>query len=690
MSDLVVKATKTRLGVVQRILIDDHRVMTLGTRVHVSSDGKTFHRRTKPGAGIWYDLIAVDGVVYGSCLASTKDFGTTWQQRPQTDWGAKHTIFRDAKRRWWQGREGDTATAKQFDKTWKDAFKIPGDKVLDMLEIDGRMFVAGTGSGFWNGTKFTAAKTLRGKTLTRVRIAPSGALIAHGDAGVAFRSIDRGKTWKPVRTGTKEDLEDSAWIGDALIVVGGKGVMLCSTNDGETFTKLASGSKAKLWAIASWGTGALFAGDDGIVRSLAPANDTYWRDAKDTFAPAPITIDPKFRAIGARSVADREKDHARLHAEAVELHAERSARLKRPVDANPELARAIDEGHDDALGVYADWLNDQGDSRGELAQIQIRLEKDPKHKQLRATEKTLFKQYAEQFLGKLAPVRDLVKLEWRAGFIRKARLANDLTRTPEPNLTEILGWLLAEPSARFMRELVLGVMSSDENEYGKAVVLIGKRSLPSLHRLVIGDFDSGESEISWADLGSLDSMYAALPNLRELELRAGNGELGTIVLPNLEKFSIVTVGLSRKSARSIATAVWPSLTSLSIQVGPAENRVAKLEDFRPIFTGATLPRLEELRIANCEFTSELLAPLAVSPLLPQLDTLGLEMGTMGDEGAATMFRMQRAFEHLTSIDVDDNYLTSAGKALLTRTGLTFDFGKQRDDDDDRRYASAYE
>ena len=78
--------------------------------------------------------------------------------------------------------------------------------------------------------------------------------------------------------------------------------------------------------------------------------------------------------------------------------------------------------------------------------------------------------------------------------------------------------------------------------------------------------------------------------------------------------------------------------------------------------------------------------------MPQLTTLGFEGGTLGDDGIATMYRYQRAFAHLTSIELADNYITSAGKALLSKAKLEFDFGVQRDDDDgeDQRYCAGDE
>ncbi len=56
------------------------------------------------------------------------------------------------------------------------------------------------------------------------------------------------------------------------------------------------------------------------------------------------------------------------------------------------------------------------------------------------------------------------------------------------------------------------------------------------------------------------------------------------------------------------------------------------------------------------------------------------MGTLADEHAGRIFALQKAFAHLTKLDVHDNYLGNEGKTVLKKTKQPFHFGEQRDDD----------
>jgi hypothetical protein len=353
------------------------------------------------------------------------------------------------------------------------------------------------------------------------------------------------------------------------------------------------------------------------------------------------------------------------------------------------------------MQVYADWLSDKGDPRGELAQVQLRLAGDPKNKALKKSEKDLLKTHAEAFLGKLATAGKILELEWRAGFIYKARLATswdyendsgddedgdgDETKKPKRlGLLDALKLLLVHPSARFMRELAIGIVQTDgENSYDGVNKIIGKHYLPSLRTLFLGDFTQDETEVSWSYLGNLAQVWPAVPNLTTLKLKSGSMTFGSIVLPNLESFEVETGGLGSKEAKAIASARWPGLKTLVIQTGSSDYGAStKLADLQPVLDGKTLPRLEKLAIANSELATAAVAALAGSKILPQLDTLSFEDGTLGDEGAAEIYRLQKAFMHLSVLDLDNNFVTKEGKKLLAKTKLKVDYGRyQRDGDD---------
>lgn len=301
-------------------------------------------------------------------------------------------------------------------------------------------------------------------------------------------------------------------------------------------------------------------------------------------------------------------------------------------------------------------------------------------------------------LGRLAECDDMLsEVEWRHGFIRRARLRYTFARfnreRPQLALALPLAWLLDEPGpGRLIESLTIGLARHDENHYGEVCAAIGARLRPCLAELAIGDFDYEECELNWSTLGDASPLWPALPNLRSLWLRAGNMvTLGDIVLPELRRFETVTGGLSAAALRSIAAATWPKLERLHLQIGRADEGAASdVELVAPILAATGLPALVELGLTNCEFTDELCERLVAAPIVRQLRRLDLSMGTMGIEGARALAEHPQAFAHLEQIVVDDNYLPDEARGLLAPFGPALVFGSQRAEGDYGRYASAIE
>ena len=696
----------------QLVLVDDdagHVVFATGETSMISSDGKHFHRRSNPGRSFGVFAFGDTIVAMGNGFWVTKDIGQTWKQPKPPYGGYMYTELCDSKGIYWLGCDfGVVMTSSHPAKGWVAAkFKLPG-KVMDFAEIDGKLFIVGQGCGVWDGKKLTALKgTSKKEVITRIVEGPRGGIALIGDGGTSHFSNDRGKSFTKTKSGTTDDLEDCAYVAGALFAVGGHNhgasVVRRSDDEGKTWKPVAMKGSRKLWSITSWGDGAFLAGDGGLF-SLAAPNDPYWKGTTDRFAPAPAQVDPQFTPVAGRTDAQRETAYAKLLKAAAADHARIAAKnrsTKQP-DENPKLGAAVDEGAEGAEAIYADWLQDSGDPRGELAQIQLQLAKDPKNKALKKTEKALLRQHGDTWLGKLADTRGRLELAWHAGFITKARIADrsdedgdaDEEEAPKPpHVEKVLEWLLASPSARFLRDLTIGIVElDDENNYTNVAKIIGKHYLPALRSLYLGDFHGEETELNWSDLGNLEPIWGAVPNLETLRLKSGSLKVGSIVLPHLKHFELVTGGMNAKTATAIANASWPSLEKLSTQIGPGDGGSSvKTSHLQPILDGDGLPRLTHLGITNFNETHKLIDPLASSKILPQLAELDLQMGTLGDESIARLFAVQRAFAHV-KLNVDDNYIGNQGKRLLQSAKLDFEFGTQREDEGgpEDRYGSAYE
>ncbi len=94
-----------------------------------------------------------------------------------------------------------------------------------------------------------------------------------------------------------------------------------------------------------------------------------------------------------------------------------AAVLARPDDDEPRL-------------VYADWLQERDDPRGELIALQIQLTRmpaaDPEARWLRAREKVLFDTHGVPWRAAFGLGAD-VQLAWSRGFVEKVSWVNDIT-----------------------------------------------------------------------------------------------------------------------------------------------------------------------------------------------------------------------------------------------------------------------
>ncbi|MFP2927329.1 WGR domain-containing protein [Pyxidicoccus sp. 3LG] len=373
--------------------------------------------------------------------------------------------------------------------------------------------------------------------------------------------------------------------------------------------------------------------------------------------------------------------------------------------SNPELEAAILRAPEtpDGYLVYGDWLQSQGDPRGELialqnAQLQA---KGAEATALKKKVANLLKKHEEFLVGTAlgtALKEKTLTVDWHLGFIRSARLSvGGFDDDPEFAIDEALKMLLKHPSARFLQELTLGLADNEgENEYHDLIKHIAKEAPKTVRKLFIGDFVfPDETEISWTDVGNVAPVYKALPELRSLRVRGGGVGLGKIELPELREFIVESGGLDRSSVKSINAAKWPKLERLEVWFGSEGYGAGGNEkDIKNILDAKDLPELKHLGLCNAEFTEELCALLPKSNVLKQLQTLDLSRGTLTDKGAAVLAANADAFKHLKRLDVTRNLLTPKGAKLIAKLCPDVASGNQRrdysDGEDDHRYVAVGE
>jgi uncharacterized protein (TIGR02996 family) len=402
------------------------------------------------------------------------------------------------------------------------------------------------------------------------------------------------------------------------------------------------------------------------------------------------------------SPAAAQKEHDKLVAEKtgkgytlIGGQAKKPPAAAAPAKHNPELEKAIEADPDDeaAYLVYADWLQAQGDPRGELIALQ-------------AAGKDTKKKVAAFLTGieDMAKTHDRDKkpgFTWRWGFIQKLRVAHDyFSHDDEAGqkyvLAEALARALAHPSLRFLTELEVGLNRPDgESVYQDVVDVLAKKGPTTLRALHLADFEYPHGiEMSWTHLGKLGKLWPRFPQLRELIVQGGDFELGAIKLPELRSASFRTGGLKKKSLAAITDAEWPKIEELEIWFGEDEyGSDIQVKHVAPLLA-AKLPALRSLGLMNAPFTNELVAMVAGSKLLKQLTSLDLSMGTMSDEGAAELVAHRAAFAHLEELDVSDNFLSRKAIKSLSGVAKKVVAKEQREadeyDDEIHRYVSVGE
>jgi uncharacterized protein (TIGR02996 family) len=368
-----------------------------------------------------------------------------------------------------------------------------------------------------------------------------------------------------------------------------------------------------------------------------------------------------------------------------------------------ELQRAIDADPYDAsaYSVYADWLQAQGDPRGELIGLQVAAEARGDAALARAAA-ALLERHAEAWLGPLAPHtrtydgHDREAFTWRFGFIHAARLSHRHRAAPgfHGSLAEVLAQLLRHPSGRFLTELAIG-FNNDPNEgsLDELIDVIIAEPPPALRKLHLGDFAyPDDTEMSWFHVGDLAQLWPAVPRLASLIVQGGDFELGRIELPALRRAEFRTGGLSAASARAIATAAWPGVEHLEVWYGDGSyGCTATIADAAALLGRGDLPRLTSLGLRNTAFTDELCGEVATSRLLRQLTRLDLSMGVLTDAGAQLLAAHRAALQHLAVLDVSNNYLSPAGLAALTGVAAqVISTAQRRDDNPEYRHPSVGE
>jgi uncharacterized protein (TIGR02996 family) len=357
---------------------------------------------------------------------------------------------------------------------------------------------------------------------------------------------------------------------------------------------------------------------------------------------------------------------------------------------NLELEALIAKAPDDVgnYNVYADWLIQQGDPRGELINAQLKYETATAAADRSALEDRIGELHAKhdaEWLGELATQKQGFTVTWRRGFLHEVTLGDD--DAADIAFQDLYAKLRPLPVAQLFRAITFAAFQDDDQPtWDSGVTAMVEHGVPATLRKVV--FDRGSYwDISGTYLNVLEPLYALAPDLEHLEINLGNMELGTINLPNLRHFEVWTGGFTSDNMKAVVAATWPKLETLLLRFGGSEDYGANttVEDVLPLLAANGIPNVRHLALANSPFIDALIPHLAKSPLLKQITKLDLSLGEMSDAGATAIVEHAAAFKHLESLNVHRNYLSEASVTALKGVVANVDGGGQEDPDDDYRY-----
>lgn len=315
----------------------------------------------------------------------------------------------------------------------------------------------------------------------------------------------------------------------------------------------------------------------------------------------------------------------------------------RGVDRESFLEAVLAAPEDDAPRlVFADWLMEQGDPRGEFIAVQCRIARGDRSEGLVARERELLRLHGRAW-G--CPLPQFVVLRWERGFVRTVRF-DDASVFPEvepflrqqPVRSLLIGGTRALDAARLAaapwlaRVQALDVRSDPRGPGGplstqRLAALLESRHLRELRRL------------------ALVGQHLGVGGARLL------AERGPQVLPALRELDLSMDVLGDPGA--IALAESPVLAGLEVlTLADDEVRVAGAEALA--FTRSP-GKLRSLSLAGNQIGDEGALALARAPRLASLRSLNLERNHLGPEAVKALLDSP----HLASV----SFLQVAGNPI---------------------------
>lgn len=252
-----------------------------------------------------------------------------------------------------------------------------------------------------------------------------------------------------------------------------------------------------------------------------------------------------------------------------------------------------------------------------------------------------------------------------------------------------------DPQAGKVKALVIGQFNFELSESTDDVVdkLVELKDIfKDLKALFIGDITVDECEMSWIQQTDINPILKAWPALEYLQVRGGEGlTFDKLQHDQLKTLIIETGGMPPNVIQELCEARLPNLERLDLWLGSDNYGFdSTVNDFVPILSGKLFPKLTHLGLMNSEIQDEIAIAVTEAPVLQQLKTLDLSMGTLTDKGAAALLGSE-GIRKLEFLNLRRHYLTDGMMAQLKTLGVPINLDdKEEADEDDFRYAEVTE
>lgn len=381
--------------------------------------------------------------------------------------------------------------------------------------------------------------------------------------------------------------------------------------------------------------------------------------------------------------------------------------------------------------AYADYLQEQGDPRGEFIQVQLALEDESKsaeeRKELQKREKALLKKHQAEWVGEWPALVRSGGPEGRgqhdfAGPKPFRFLRGILAEaTIDELVVEAARAFVRDPRTRFIRRLLVGGFlyleaeqeerEDEEQEELQPDDFPADAQYPSEHILLrwphfanVRVFQLGwTSEEEYGDFCNFQchlngerafDYVKQMPRLEELYLfahRVDCAKIAALSLPNLRILQIYH-SYECELTKLAKNPSMGNVTHLLFHPHALEHDAQayiRLADLRAVVNSPHLKSLTHLRLRLTDFGDKGCQEIVNSGILKRLKVLDLRHGCISDEGAKLLAACPD-LKNLQLLDLSRNELTEEGIEALKATGIPIETAHQHgstanDDPDEREF-----